>query len=171
MSRLAAVEKFRGPCPAAPAKLRGDKQIQRQTFHSAIIVPALSGNLWPFEGLMAACLGRLADRKWASIPHDAGLYCLFLSNHSVYIGQTKHLRERLQTHLSVCVTQCLIGNFRVTPEIVNNLMFSVHLCASREKRSAMETWFISKYKPEFNSLISGKNSRITYKKENYYRGR
>jgi excinuclease UvrABC nuclease subunit len=114
-------------------------------------------------------LRRLADRQWASIPYGPGLYCLFLLGRPVYIGQTKRLRARLQNHLSVCVTQCLIGNFRVHPEISSKLRFSVQPCLPKETREAMETWLIAKYKPIFNCMISRKNSRIAEKKGNYYR--
>ncbi len=119
--------------------------------------------------MAAPFLRRLADREWLYIPHNAGIYCLFLSGHPVYFGQAKHLRERPQNHLSICVTQCLIGNFRVQPEIANKLRFSVQLCASKQTRNLIEAWFIAKYRPRFNSLIAGKNSRIMDKKENYYR--
>jgi excinuclease UvrABC nuclease subunit len=117
---------------------------------------------------MAVSLWRLADRKWSMVPRGPGIYCLFLSDRPVYIGQTKYLRARLQNHLSICLTQHLVGNFIVSSETASNLRFSIQPCASKNFRDAMEGWFIAKYRPRFNSLIAGKNSRITDKKPNHY---
>lgn len=85
------------------------------------------------------------------IPKVKAVYFLMNDDELLYIGQTQHLRSRIERHFITKNLRIFVGNVRITEDEFNGLYFIE--VEDDLSRKIMELCYIYKYQPKLNVSI------------------